>query len=157
MSLAKPVRLLRLHHRRGRRHLQFQKAEKSVRPDVATRPARLMGTTDRAAVRAARLATQDDIQTITLSRDTLARCFSHPRFSQIIHDAYVRIGIGSVEGHPVYRLARIVRVAESSAPNRNLQTTDLQLTLAIGTVQKDLAMATVSNATFTKVGLNLVA
>ncbi|XP_076799896.1 RNA polymerase-associated protein RTF1 homolog [Clavelina lepadiformis] len=57
---------------------------------------------------------KDKVSTIRLSRFRLEKWFYLPMFREVVLGCYVRIGIGSHEGKPVYRMAEIVDVVETA-------------------------------------------
>lgn len=94
-------------------------------------------------------ASQGDLLRICLPRAKLAQYWPCPWFSEYVEGAYVRMGVGQENGQPIYRLAKIEKVAEAKASKlykleRNV--TDIKLTLIIGDDKKDMTMEMVSNS-----------
>jgi len=60
------------------------------------------------------------LNTIVLKREFLEKNVEKPWFNDIIAGFYVRVGIGSNDSKPVYRVAQIVEVKENPAKKYNL-------------------------------------
>lgn len=109
-----------------------------------------------AAARAAADAIQsvEDLKTIILPRGKLAFFWPTPFFEEYVKGAFVRIGVGSEGGQPIYRLAQIEKVSpqrSSKLYDLDKHKTDLKLTLIIGNSQKDFTMQMVSNSAVSEV------
>lgn len=90
-----------------------------------------------------------DIRKICLPRAVLAKYWPCPWFGEYVEGAYVRMGVGQEKGEPVYRLAKVEKVAETASSRLyklDNNVTDLKLTLIIGEDRKDMTMEMVSNS-----------
>jgi len=87
------------------------------------------------------------LNTIVLKREFLEKNVEKPWFNDIIAGFYVRVGIGSNDSKPVYRVAQIVEVKENPAKKYNLgkKVTNKFLYLRHGIQQKLFSMENVSN------------
>lgn len=99
-------------------------------------------------------AEHDDIRRICLPRAALAKYWPCPWFGDYVEGAYVRMGVGQEKGEPIYRLAKVEKVAEATSSRLyklDNNVTNLKLTLIIGEDKKDMTMEMVSNTTPTEV------
>lgn len=101
-------------------------------------------------------AEHDDIRKICLPRAALAKYWPCPWFGDYVEGAYVRMGVGQEKGEPIYRLAKVEKIADT--PTSRLyrlenNVTNVKLTLIIGEDKKDMTMEMVSNTAPTEVRL----
>jgi RNA polymerase-associated protein RTF1 len=94
-------------------------------------------------------AGKDDLTKICIPRAKLAQYWPCPWFSDYVEGAYVRMGVGQENGEPIYRLAKIEKVADAKSSKLyklEKNVTDVKLTLIIGDDKKDMTMEMVSNS-----------
>lgn len=98
-----------------------------------------------------RVASVDDLERIRVSRHKLERWVHMPFFAKIIAGCYVRVGIGSHDARPVYRVAEIRDVVET-AKVYSLGTTKTNkgLKLKHGNQERVFRLEFVSNQGFTE-------
>ncbi|KAI0315298.1 hypothetical protein OF83DRAFT_365195 [Amylostereum chailletii] len=97
-------------------------------------------------------ATQDDLQTISLSRDMIAKHCMAPWFEDYVKGTWVRYLIGSEDNRPVYRLCEIQSLAASLVKpyQVNNQTVNQAFDLKHGKSAKTFPMDKVSNSPVTQ-------
>ncbi|XP_077997884.1 RNA polymerase-associated protein RTF1 homolog [Glandiceps talaboti] len=96
------------------------------------------------------IQSKEDLTKIRLSRHKLERWVHMPFFTQTVKGCYVRIGIGTNDGRPVYRVGEITDVVET-AKIYSLGTTKTNkgLRLRHGTQERVFRLEFVSNSDFT--------
>lgn len=102
-------------------------------------------------------ANQEDLTKICIPRAKLAQYWPCPWFSDYVEGAYVRMGVGQENGQPIYRLAKVEKVAETKSSKLyklEKNVTDVKLTLIIGDDKKDMTMEMVSNSPPTEVSFS---
>ncbi|XP_042886270.1 RNA polymerase-associated protein RTF1 homolog, partial [Penaeus japonicus] len=95
------------------------------------------------------VASKEDLEKIRLSRHKMERFVHLPIFSKAIIGCYVRIGIGSNQGRPVYRVAEITEVCETAKIYQLGNTrTNKGLRLRHGSHERVFRLEFVSNSAF---------
>ncbi|XP_047480641.1 RNA polymerase-associated protein Rtf1-like [Penaeus chinensis] len=95
------------------------------------------------------VASKEDLEKIRLSRHKMERFVHLPIFSKAIIGCYVRIGIGSNQGRPVYRVAEITEVCETAKIYQLGNTrTNKGLRLKHGSQERVFRLEFVSNSVF---------
>ncbi|KAL9954513.1 hypothetical protein ACROYT_G042062 [Oculina patagonica] len=98
-----------------------------------------------------RVSTVDDLERIRISRHKLERWVHMPFFGKIIVGCYVRVGIGSHDARPVYRVAEIRDVVETAKVYSLGNTkTNKGLKLKHGNQERVFRLEFVSNQRFTE-------
>ncbi|XP_035222295.1 RNA polymerase-associated protein RTF1 homolog [Stegodyphus dumicola] len=96
------------------------------------------------------VGTKEELSKIRLSRYKLERWVHAPFFTKTVTGCFVRIGIGSNEGRPVYRVAEIVDVVETAKIYQLGNTrTNKGLRLKHGMQDRVFRLEFVSNSDFT--------
>lgn len=92
---------------------------------------------------------KEDLEKIRLSRHKMERFVHLPIFSKAIIGCFVRIGIGSNQGRPVYRVAEIIAVCETAKIYQLGNTrTNKGLRLKHGSHERVFRLEFVSNSPF---------
>lgn len=95
------------------------------------------------------VTSKEDLEKIRLSRHKMERFVHLPIFSKAIIGCYVRIGIGSNQGRPVYRVAEITEVCETAKIYQLGNTrTNKGLRLKHGSHERVFRLEFVSNSVF---------
>ncbi|XP_063608059.1 RNA polymerase-associated protein Rtf1-like isoform X1 [Penaeus indicus] len=95
------------------------------------------------------VSSKEDLEKIRLSRHKMERFVHLPIFSKAIIGCYVRIGIGSNQGRPVYRVAEITEVCETAKIYQLGNTrTNKGLRLKHGSHERVFRLEFVSNSVF---------
>ncbi|KAJ3474574.1 hypothetical protein NLI96_g12382 [Meripilus lineatus] len=94
--------------------------------------------------------TLDDLNSVRLPRDLLAKHCMAPWFEEYVKGAWVRYLIGNADGAPIYRICEVTNIgADLVKPYKvNAQTIDQTLELKHGAASKTWTMDKVSNSLF---------
>lgn len=102
-----------------------------------------------------RVSSVDDLERIRISRHKLERWVHMPFFSKIVAGCYVRVGIGSHDARPVYRVAEIKDVVETAKVYTLGSTkTNKGLKLKHGDQERVFRLEFVSNQRFAETEFN---
>ncbi|XP_014253424.1 RNA polymerase-associated protein RTF1 homolog [Cimex lectularius] len=97
------------------------------------------------------ITTNEELNRIRLSRHKMERFVHLPFFQKVVHGCFVRIGIGNHNGKPVYRVAEVSDVVETSKIYQLGNTkTNKGLRLKHGTQERVFRLEFISNQEFTE-------